>query len=156
MRAFLLSLLKLIVMVGVYMINDALIDFSTIGDERGVLVSLEQFKNIPFEIKRVYYIYRNQQNLARGFHAHSDLQQILICLSGSCKVILDNGMERCEYELDKPNQGIRIDKLIWREMHDFSEDCVLLVLASDLYNEADYIRSYDEFIEKVNSEKVLR
>ena len=126
-----------------------LIDFVTIGDDRGVLVALEQFKNIPFGIKRIYYIYGNKQNLARGFHAHKELQQVLICVSGSCNVILDNGIEKYKYHLNKPNQGLLVDRLIWREMNDFSEDCILLVLASHYYDENDYIRDYEEYIEKV-------
>ena len=120
------------------------------GDERGSLVSLEQFQNIPFEIKRVYYIYGNEDNLARGFHAHKDLQQLLICVSGSCKVILDNAKEKYEYQLNRPNQGLFVDKFIWREMHDFSKDCVLLVLASNYYDPNDYIRKYENFLIEAN------
>ena len=87
-----------------------------------------------------------KHNEARGFHAHLDLQQVLICVSGSCKVIVDNGIERKEYELNKPNQGLLIERIIWREMLDFSDDCVLVVLASDYYNESDYIRNYEDFL----------
>ncbi|GEM_PF-171497 len=121
------------------------IEFSEIGDARGSLVSLEEMKNIPFRIKRVYYIYDTDKQLPRGFHAHKDLKQVLICVSGSCKVILDNGNVRSEYVLDKPNKGLFVDKTIWREMYDFSKDCVLMVLASELYSEDDYLRNYEEF-----------
>ncbi|WP_066291388.1 sugar 3,4-ketoisomerase [Bacillus sp. FJAT-29937] len=130
--------------------KDVLIDFFAIEDDRGALVALEQFKNIPFEIKRVYYIYGNKQNLARGFHAHRDLQQILICVSGSCNVILDNGKEKHKYILNKPNQGLLVNKVIWREMLEFSDDCIILVLASNYYDENDYIRDYDKFMETAN------
>lgn len=130
--------------------KDVLIDFFAIEDDRGALVALEQFKNIPFEIKRVYYIYGNKKNLARGFHAHRDLQQILICVSGSCNVILDNGKEKHKYILNKPNQGLLVNKVIWREMLEFSDDCIILVLASNYYDENDYIRDYDKFMETAN------
>ncbi|MFD2442779.1 sugar 3,4-ketoisomerase [Bacillus sp. CGMCC 1.16607] len=133
--------------------KDSLLDFPVIGDQRGSLVALEQFKNIPFEIKRVYYIYGNKHKKARGFHAHYDLQQVLICVSGSCKVIVDNGKDRKEYKLDKPNQGLIVDRYIWREMYDFSDDCVLFVLASDYYDENDYIRNYEEYLIAVNKLK---
>ena len=129
--------------------NDFLLDFPTISDQRGSLVALEQFKNIPFEIKRVYYIHGTKQKEARGFHAHLELQQVLICVSGSCKVIEDDGKERKEYTLNKPNQGLFVDRYIWREMFDFSDDCVLLVLASEYYDENDYIRSYEDFLKVI-------
>lgn len=136
--------------------KESLLEFPIIDDQRGALVSLEQLKNIPFEIKRVYYIYGTKHNEARGFHAHLDLQQVLICVSGSCKVIVDNGIERKEYELNKPNQGLLIERIIWREMLDFSDDCVLVVLASDYYNESDYIRNYEDFLTAVNKYKYIR
>ncbi|WP_419239831.1 sugar 3,4-ketoisomerase [Photobacterium leiognathi] len=123
-----------------------LIEFSRLGDDRGALVSLEQNKNIPFDIKRVYYIFDTKKGVARGFHAHKDLQQIAICVKGSCRFILDNGVQRESVLLDKPNKGLLINSIIWREMHDFSEDCVLMVLASHQYDESDYIRNYDEFM----------
>ena len=130
--------------------NNSILDFPTISDQRGTLVALEQYKNIPFEIKRVYYIYGTNHKETRGFHAHLELQQVLICVSGSCKIIMDNGKERKEYKLNKPNQGLFIDRCFWREMFDFSDDCVLVVLASDYYDENDYIRSYEDFLIAVN------
>ncbi|MBS7820812.1 sugar 3,4-ketoisomerase [Wohlfahrtiimonas chitiniclastica] len=118
-----------------------LIDFPVLGDERGSLVALEGMKNIPFDIKRVYYIFgANEQ--PRGFHAHKNLQQIVLCVSGKCRIILDDGETREDVWLDTPNQGLFISNNVWREMHDFSKDCVLLVLASQYYDEADYIRDY--------------
>ena len=127
------------------------IDFDIKGDERGKLIAIEQFKNVPFVIKRVYYIFDTKSGVRRGYHAHKDLQQVAICVSGSCKFLLDDGRERVEnIILDSPNKGLFIDKMIWREMYDFSEDCVLLVIASDYYDESDYIRDYDEFLRVVN------
>lgn len=123
--------------------ND-LIDFQAIGDERGYLVSFEAKRNIPFDIKRVYYIY-GMNDKPRGFHAHKKLQQFLVCVSGSCKVLLDNGQDKKEYVLNQRNQGLIVKEMIWHEMYEFSEDCVLMVLASDFYDESDYIRQYEVF-----------
>lgn len=122
------------------------ISFPLIGDQSGSLVALEAERNVPFIIKRIYYIFSVQAGVARGFHAHRNLKQVVICLSGRCRIVLDNGSQRQETWLDSPTKGLVIDDLVWREMHDFSEDCVLLVLASEYYDEADYIRNYDEFI----------
>ncbi|KJF78565.1 dTDP-6-deoxy-3,4-keto-hexulose isomerase [Morganella morganii] len=126
------------------MIN--LIEFKTLGDDRGSLISLEQNKNIPFEIKRIYYIFGTKENVSRGFHAHRNLQQVAVCLSGSCRFVLDNGEKREEIILNSPDKGLYINNYMWREMHDFSPDCVLIVLASDFYLESDYIRNYDDFL----------
>ncbi|AHG74146.1 WxcM-like protein [Mannheimia sp. USDA-ARS-USMARC-1261] len=125
------------------------IELPDLGDERGGLVSIESTKNIPFEVKRIYYIF-NTQNKPRGFHAHKNLSQVLICVKGQCKVKLDNGKEKETILLDSPNRGLLIENLVWREMHDFSDDCVLLVLASDYYSESDYIRDYNDFLKEVN------
>lgn len=122
------------------------ITFPPLGDERGSLVALEAEKTVPFEIKRVYYIFGTQQGVARGFHAHHNLKQVAVCVTGKCRMILDNGKKREEAWLDSPTKGLLIGDLVWREMHDFSEDCVLLVLASEHYDESDYIRDYDEFL----------
>ncbi|WP_337073854.1 FdtA/QdtA family cupin domain-containing protein [Aeromonas veronii] len=122
-----------------------LIDLPVLGDERGSLVALEANRQIPFDIKRVYYIYGTEKGAARGFHAHKALKQIAICLKGSCRFVLDDGNAREDVLLDNPAQGILIQSFIWREMYDFSEDCVLLVLADQLYDESDYIRDYREF-----------
>jgi len=130
------------------------IDFEIKGDERGSLIAIEEFKNIPFEIKRVYYIFNTKPNVRRGFHAHKNLKQVAICVKGSCKFLLDNGKERIdEIVLNKPNKGLLIEEMIWREMYDFSEDCVLLILANEYYDESDYIRDYDEFIKMLKEKK---
>ncbi|MDK9773403.1 FdtA/QdtA family cupin domain-containing protein [Vibrio sp. B181a] len=125
------------------------IDFPVIGDERGSLVALEANKLIPFDIKRVYYLFGMQPDLPRGFHAHKALVQVAICLKGSCNIVMDNGNEKKIVRLNSPNQGLVIDVMQWHEMSDFSEDCVLLVLASDVYDESDYIRNYDVFLREI-------
>ncbi len=123
------------------------IEFDIKGDNRGSLIAIEELKNIPFKIKRVYYIFNTKKGVRRGFHAHKKLKQVAICVSGSCKFLLDNGKEKVnEILLDKIDKGLFIEDMIWHEMYDFSKDCVLVVLASDYYNEADYIRDYNEFL----------
>jgi dTDP-4-dehydrorhamnose 3,5-epimerase-like enzyme len=137
------------------MINSSnkLLDFKTLGDERGSLIAIEQDYNAPFEIKRVYYIFDTKEGVERGFHAHINLKQIAIAVKGSCVFVLDDGKKREEIKLSNPNQGLFIEGLIWREMKDFSSDCVLVVLASEHYDESDYIRDYDKFLEEVKDEK---
>jgi len=127
-----------------------LISFKTLGDERGSLIALEENYNTPFAIKRVYYIFDTKEDVTRGYHAHIDLKQIAICVKGSCTFVLDNGKMKEEITLDSPDHGLLIEGLIWREMYDFSSDCVLLVLASEHYDENDYIRDYDKFLELAN------
>lgn len=123
-----------------------IVNFNSLGDNRGQLISFEGNKNIPFEIKRVYCIYATKSDVVRGLHAHKTLKQVAIALSGSCRFVLDNGMTREEQILNSPTQGLLIDSCLWREMHDFSDDCVLMILASDHYDEADYIRDYQVFL----------
>lgn len=123
--------------------NFKLLDFQIFGDERGSLISLEGNKNIPFEIKRVYYIFDTKNDVVRGKHAHKNLQQILIAVNGSCKVLLDNKQDKKIYELSNPSQGLFIQNKTWREIFEFSSDCVLMVLASDYYNKEDYIFEYE-------------
>lgn len=123
--------------------------FQPHGDERGQLVALEEYKDIPFRIKRVYYMYDTVPGVVRGHHAHKSLEQILVCIHGSCKVKLDNGKETKVIPLERPYEGLYISNDIWREMYDFSSDAVLMVLASEIYDESDYIRDYDEFIKFV-------
>ena len=127
--------------------------FQQHGDDRGMLVALEEYKDIPFEIKRVYYMYDTKKDVHRGFHAHKSLEQILICIHGSCKVLLDNGTEKKIVSLEKPYEGLYIANNMWREMYDFSEDAVLMVLASEYYKEEDYIRDYNEFLRMGGVEK---
>ena len=124
-----------------------LIPLQSHGDERGSLVALEEGKNVPFEIKRVYYMFKTKEDVRRGLHAHKKLKQVAIAVRGSCRFVLDDGAERVEVCLDNPAQGLLIESCMWREMYNFSDDCVLMVLADQLYDEADYIRDYEEFIE---------
>lgn len=123
--------------------------FEPHGDSRGQLVAIEELKDIPFDIKRVYYIYDTLSGVVRGHHAHKELQQILICVHGSCCIHLDDGYEQADVVLDKPTEGLYISNVIWREMSEFSEDAVLLVLASNYYDESDYIRNYDDFLKMI-------
>jgi dTDP-4-dehydrorhamnose 3,5-epimerase-like enzyme len=132
--------------------NIKLIDFPTLQDERGSLSFFEvgENKEVPFCVKRVYHLF-NLNELTRGFHAHKQLQQLAICLHGSCSIVLDNGKEREVVDLSKPNQGLFIDKMIWREIHNISPDTVLLVLASEYYDESDYIRNYEDFLKLISA-----
>ena len=126
-----------------------IINFKSLGDERGLLISLEQNRNIPFEIKRIYYIFKTKRDVIRGYHAHKNLKQVAVCISGTCKFLLDNGKKKINVLLDSPSKGLLIDEMIWHEMYDFSEDCVLMVLADDFYDESDYIRDYNDFLKMV-------
>ena len=122
------------------------IKFPTYTNETGTLSFFESERHIPFDIRRVYYIYDVQGNSRRGFHAHRDLQQVLFCIHGSCKLLLDNGTEQVNVLLDNPAEELLIESRIWREMYDFSPGAVLLVMAYEYYDVADYIRNYDEFL----------
>jgi len=123
------------------------------GDDRGQLVAIEEEQDLPFDVRRVYYIYDTLPGVRRGFHAHRNLQQILICVAGSCKIHLDDGTDTAEVVLDDPTKGLYISNDMWREMYDFSEGAVLLVLADQHYDEKDYIRNYDAFIEMIRSKE---
>ena len=124
------------------------------GDERGALVALEESKNVPFSIKRVYYLFETKEGVQRGFHAHKKLKQLVIAVRGSCRFLLDNGSEKISILLDNPAQGLLVESRIWREMYEFSADCVLRVWADSFYDEADYIRDYSVFKEMVNTSKI--
>ena len=128
--------------------------FTVRGDHRGSLVALECGKEIPFAVRRTYYIYATRDGVARGFHAHKALSQVCIALAGTCRMVLDDGITRSEVLLNRPDQGLLIRSNIWREMHDFSDDCVLLVLADSIYDESDYIRDYPKFLEFVAKSKL--
>ncbi|WP_163575905.1 sugar 3,4-ketoisomerase [Halomonas faecis] len=124
------------------------IDFQSLGDKRGQLVAIDigKEREVPFDIKRIYYIYHTAEDVSRGFHAHKKLKQVAICISGSCRMVLDDGCTRESIVMNSPAKGLLIESMIWREMRDFSDDCVLLVLASERYDESDYIRNYADFI----------
>jgi len=121
------------------------IDFPPLGDDRGSLVAIERNKTITFDVKRVYYIFGTKKDVTRGLHAHLALKQVLICITGSCEILLDDGKNRESVWLDSPTRGLLVEDLVWREMSNFSADCVLLVIASEIYDESDYIRDYEEF-----------
>jgi dTDP-4-dehydrorhamnose 3,5-epimerase-like enzyme len=120
-------------------------EFRILGVREAPLVALESGKNVPFRIKRVYYLFGTRKGISRGFHAHKNLQQILICVRGSCKVFLDDEKEKMQVSLDRPDTGVYVGRMVWREIHDLSDDCVILVLADDYYREDDYIRNHEEF-----------
>jgi dTDP-4-dehydrorhamnose 3,5-epimerase-like enzyme len=121
------------------------VEFPVKGDDLGWLVAIEGNKNIPFAVQRVYYIFGTRAGVRRGNHAHHKLRQLMVCIAGSCKVLLDDGKQREEVLLDSNARGLFIDPMVWHEMFEFSGDCVLLVLADGWYDVADYIRDYGAF-----------
>jgi WxcM-like, C-terminal. len=123
------------------------IDLVPVIDNRGSLVSLEAMKQVPFDIKRIFYIFHNTDGENRGFHAHRSDQQFLICMAGKVLVRLYDGKFTNEYWLDHPSKGLLVKSMAWLEMYEFSPDCSLVVLSSEHYNEKDYIRDYDAFLE---------
>lgn len=128
------------------MLKPKLIEFQTLGDSRGSLVALETGNQVPFDIKRAYYIFDTKSGVRRGFHAHKKLQQVAVCVQGACSFLLDDGSDQVTVRLDHPSKGLYIGAMLWREMFDFTEDCVLLVLADEVYDESDYIRSHADFL----------
>ena len=126
-----------------------LINFTVRGDYEGNLVPIEGNQDIPFDIKRVYYIWGTDREAVRGHHAHRKLEQVIICVSGNCDFILDDGQTREKVHLFSPNQGLYLKHNVWREFTNFSKDCIIMVLASEHYDESDYIRNYDVFKKEV-------
>ena len=133
-------------MVGKYLSEVKEIYFDSLGDDRGQLVALEQHKSIPFDIKRVYYMIHTLADVKRGLHAHKQLEQVAICLTGSCTINVESLAGKQGFTLADPHDGLYMGGLVWRELSDFSEDCVVVVIASELYSEDDYIRDYNEFL----------
>ena len=133
--------------------NICLIDLPKITDPRGNLTVAEQQKNVPFDIKRAYWVYDVPAGESRGGHAHKQLRQLVVALSGSFTVTLDDGNERATILLNHPYQALLIETGIWRTLDDFSSGAVCLVLASELYDPDDYIYDYDEFIAYVSGTK---
>lgn len=131
-----------------------LINFPIKGNYEGSLVPIEGNKDIPFDIKRVYYIWGTSYNAVRGRHSHRNLEQVIICISGSCDFTLDDGNNKKKLHLSSPNQGLYIKHNIWREFTNFSKDCVILVLASEYYSESDYIRDYEQFKQEIKKKKL--
>jgi len=125
--------------------NTSIIDFPVYFDNYGSLVAIEALSNVPFKIKRVYYIFGVEENVRRGFHSHRDLDQALICVHGNVKILIKTPFEEETILLNNPCKGLYIGPMVWREMYDFSPDAVLLVLASDHYKVSDYIRDYNVY-----------
>lgn len=132
-----------------------ILTFPVIDDKNGYLTPLEELQQIPFEVKRIYYIYGTQPNVVRGHHAHKQLKQVLIAISGSMEINCEYLNVKETYHLSSPSQGLLINGPVWRTMENFSDDAVLLVLASEHYKESEYIRSYDEFL-KINKNIMLK
>lgn len=128
-----------------------LINLPVVTDPRGDLTFVEGCNHVPFDIARVYYLYNVPVDAERGGHAHRELQQVVFALSGSFRLKVDDGQGREEYWLRNPRQGVVINRLVWREMDRFSQGAVCMVLASHPYDEADYIRDYDEFLQAAAS-----
>lgn len=130
-----------------------MLEFQQKGDERGHLVIVEGMKDIPFEIKRIFYIYGSDGDVIRGRHANRESEFVLINVSGTSKVkVCDGKGKEAVYSLDRPHTGIYLPRMIWKEMFDFSSDSVLLCLASTYYNAKEYIRDYEEFVQEVLGE----
>ena len=127
--------------------------FDVNTDKYGKLVPLEGNDTIPFDIKRVYYIYEVEEDVRRGFHSHKELEQVLICVHGSVKILVKTPEEEEIFTLDDPKKGLYIGPNIWREMYDFEDVAVLLVLASDHYDIKDYIRKYENYEKYYNENK---
>lgn len=125
------------------------IRFNQLGDERGHLVVVEGLKDVPFDIKRVFYIYGSDCDVVRGKHANRKTEFVLINVSGTSKVTTDDGYEKTTFNLDEPHMGVYIPEMVWKDMYDFSKDSVLLVLASEHYDGSEYMRDYEEFIKEV-------
>jgi dTDP-4-dehydrorhamnose 3,5-epimerase-like enzyme len=119
------------------------------GDHRGMLIALEENRNVPFDIRRVYYLFATKNDVHRGQHAHRHLNQMAVALRGSLTMLLDDGNGPVEVVLDDPTQGLLIGNMVWRELYDFSDDCVLMVLADQLYDPTDYITDYAAFLREV-------
>lgn len=122
------------------------IDLPKVTDHRGNLTFIEQNRHIPFNIQRVYYLYDVPGGAERGGHAHKDLQQLIIAMSGSFDVVLDDGVEKKRIHLNRSYQGLYLPKMVWRELDNFSSGAICMVLASNLYDENDYYRDYNNFL----------
>lgn len=135
-----------------------MIDFEhkLLSDARGSLVAIESERDVPFEIKRIFYIFGVNADISRGHHAHYKCKQYLIAINGSCEVTLDDGNSKSTYSLHSPQIGLFQDSLVWGSMHNFSQDCVLLVLADHHYDETDYIHDYGKFMNEAKLARVER
>lgn len=130
-----------------------ILDFPDLGDERGNLVVVEGGSAIPFEIKRIFYIYGSDSEVVRGCHANLRSEFVMINVSGTSKVRVDNGQEKRVIELNRPRMGLYLKSNVWKEMYDFSPDSVLLVLSNEHYDPDEYIRDYETYLKIVGKEK---
>lgn len=119
---------------------------------KGNLIVIESLKNIPFEIKRLYYIFNNKTE--RGCHAHKKTKKLIICISGKCNLLVDNGIEKKEFLLNKPNYAILINEMIWNKLYNFTDNTILLVLANTYYDPKDYINDYNEYLKLIKNKKL--
>lgn len=126
--------------------NVQIINFKINCNEDGVLIALENNKEIPFDIKRIFYIYGTKQSIVRGKHANKYSRFLLISVNGSCKVKTHDGKIEKNFVLDDPSKGLFLDRMVWKDMYDFSSDCVLLVLTDVPYDDTEYVRDFDEFL----------
>lgn len=133
--------------------NYKILKFPQLGDERGHLVVVEGNKDIPFDIKRIFYIYGSDKDVVRGQHANRLSEFALINISGRCDVFVDDGRNQETIILDKPHQGIYLNKMVWKNMFNFSKDAILLVLSNEYYNSKEYIRDYEEFKKIIREKK---
>lgn len=126
-----------------------ILDFPDLGDERGNLVVVEGGQAIPFEIRRIFYIYGSDADVVRGSHANLRSEFVMINVSGTSKVKVDNGHEQRIVELNRPRMGLYLKSMVWKEMYDFSPDSVLLVLSNEHYDSQEYIRNYEDYLKMV-------
>ena len=127
------------------------LNFPQRGDERGWLVVAEGNKDVPFDIKRIFYIYGSEANVVRGQHANRKSESVLVNIAGSCRVKTRNGMgDDRVFELNRPNMGLYIPRMVWKDMYDFSPDSILLCIASEPYDPNEYVRSYEAFVQEMN------
>ena len=125
-------------------------EFNQMGDDRGHLVVVEGNKDVPFDIKRIFYIYGSDKDVVRGQHANRKSEFVLINVSGHSKVKVRDGKgNEAVFALNKPHTGIYLPRMIWKDMYDFSEDSVLLCIASETYDPSEYIRNYDDYVKEV-------
>ena len=123
-----------------------IIDFDVHPDDRGNLVALSANKEIPFEIKRIYYTWDMPKEAIRGGHAHRVLDEVMVCLHGSCDFVLDDGKEKVTVTLDRPDKGLYVEASLWRDFRNFSSDCVVILIASDYFYPEDHVKDYNEFL----------
>ena len=128
--------------------------FNELGDERGHLVVVEGKQDLPFDINRIFYIYGSDPSVVRGQHANRETEFVLINVSGKSKIRISDGIEKLVIELNKPNMGVYLPKMVWKDMYDFSDDSVLLALASTHYDAQEYIRNYEEYVKEIKVEDI--